>query len=280
MPLTARSIVAEAPTPEGWRALTGETSLLVDALGRGFLPIRTHMGLLVADGDPVVRRGTRAAQPLVEAFVELSGAGGRIPVFRDASPSLANLYEQMGFEVRRQGERARVELSRTDSLDVPSPLTRAAELAAAGGLTTEVLSETQAIELQRWLAVRSPGLDVASLHGCSVVALRQGRRIRAWARVWNGEVGAAARLDRIRPGADLPPGAAEALVHGALLWAQEQGATALVLPRSLPQATMDRLEHSLPVRAESRYVAAPPGWRARAAAVLLRLRPLGLILPV
>ena len=161
-----------------------------------------------------------------------------------------------------------------------TPLARAADLAGAGGLASEVLSEAQAINLHRRLAVRSPGLDTTSLHGSSVVALRQGRRIRAWARIWDGDVGGGVRLDRIRPAADLPPGAAEALVLEALNWAWKQGGTSLVLPRSLPSATMDRLEASLSVRGEPRYVAAPPGWRMRAANVLLRLSPLGVILPV
>lgn len=282
MPVTVRAIVADSPSADGWRALSGETSILMDALGRGFMPVRTHMGCLVADGDPVVRPGTRAVQPLVEAFVDLSRAGGRIPVFRDASPSMAQVYLRMGFAILPSGERARVDLTRweTETRVHETPLARAAELARAGGLDLEVLSEAQAINLHRRLAVRSPGLDVTSLHGCSVVALRQGRRIRAWARIWDGDVGGGVRLDRIRPADDLPPGAAEALLMGALDWARDQGATSLVLPRSLPSATMDRLEASLSVRGEPRYVAAPPGWRMRAANLLLRLRPLGVILPV
>lgn len=252
----------------------------MDALGRGFMPVRTHMGCLVADGDPVVRPGTRAAQALVEAFVDLSRAGGRIPVFQDASPSMARFYQRMGFVVRRSGERARVDLTRWDAGVQETPLARAADLAEAAGLAIEVLSEAEAVRLYSRLAVHSPGLDVASLQGCSVVALRQGRRIRGWARIWDGDVGGGVRLDRIRPAEDLPPGAVEALLMGALNWAREQGATSLVLPRSLPLATRDRLEASLSVQGEPRYVAAPPGWRMRAANLLLRLRPLGVILPV
>lgn len=280
MPVTVRSIVAESPSPEGWRALAGESSLFMDALGRGFFPVRTHMGCLVADGDPVVRPGTRAAPGLVEAFVDLSRAGGRIPVFRDASPPMAQLYHRMGFSVRRSGARARVDLSGDDSIGPDTPLGRGAELSRVSGLHQEVLTETQAIQLHRWLTVRSPGLDVSSLHGAHVVCLRQGRRIRAWARIWNGEPGGPVRLDRIRPAADLPPGAAEALLTGAIDWARRQGASALVLPRSLPPATMDRLGSTLPVREEARYTAVPQGWRGRAAGLLLRLSPVALILPV
>ena len=280
MPVTVRAIVADSPTADGWRALSGESSIFMDTLGRGFLRVRTHLGCLVADGDPVIRPGTRAAQPLVEAFVDLSRAGGRIPVFRDASPSMAHLYQRMGFAVRRAGERARVDVTGEELEAEDSPLARAAELARAGGLSTEVLSESQAIALHRRLAVRSPGLDVTSLHGCSVVALRQGRRVRAWARIWDGDVGGGVRLDRLRPAEDLPPGAAEALLMGAVHWAREQGASSLVLPRSLPAATTDRLKRSFPVRGEPRYLAAPPGWRMRAANFLLRLHPLGVILPV
>lgn len=280
IPVAVRSIVAEAPTSEGWRALSGESSLFMDALGRGFIPVRTHLGCLVADGDPVVRPGTRAAQPLVEAFVDLSRAGGRIPVFREASPTMAKMYRQMGFSVRRSGERARIDLLDGGSLVDDTPLARGADWLRAGGLSTEVLSETEAVGLHRWLAVRSPGLDVSSLQGSSVVCLRQGRKVRAWARLWVGEVGGAARLDRIRPADGPPPGAVEALLVGAVGWAREQGASALVLPRNLPRATVDRLERSLPVRGEARYTAAPEGWRARAASVLLRLHPLGLVLPV
>lgn len=280
VPVTVRSIVAESATAEGWRALAGETSLFMDALGRGFFPVRTHLGCLVADGDPVVRPGTKAAPALIEAFVDLSRAGGRIPVFRDASPPMAHLYHRMGFSVRRSGVRSRVELSGEGTIGSETRLGRAAELAGVSGLKREVLTEAQAIELHRWLAVRSPGLDVTSLHGAHVVCLRQGRRVRAWARIWIGEVGGAVRLDRIRPAADLPPGAAEALLAEAIEWARGQGASALILPRSLPQATMARLRSTQPVREEARYTAAPRGWRGRAAGVLLRLSPLGLILPV
>lgn len=285
IPVAVRAIVADAPTPEGLRALSGESSLFMDALGRGFMPVRTHLGCLVADGDPVVRPGTRAAQPLVESFIDLSRAGGRIPVFREASPAMALLYQRMGFSVHRSGERPRLELNRFGSIGSDTPLSRATELAHAAGLSTQVLSEPEAIRLHRWLAVRSPGLDVSSLQGSSVVCLRQGRRIRAWARLWVGDVGAgdlggAVRLDRLRPVQGLPPGAAEALLQGAVEWSLEQGASALVLPRSLPPATMDRLRRTLPVREESRYFAAPHGWRAKAAKVLMRVHPLGVILPV
>jgi hypothetical protein len=43
---------------------------------------------------------------------------------------------------------------------------------------------------------------------------------------------------------------------------------------------MDRLGSTLPVREEARYMAAPQGWRGRAAGLLLRLSPVALILPV
>ncbi|MEJ2540137.1 MAG: hypothetical protein P8188_09225 [Gemmatimonadota bacterium] len=273
VPVTVRSIARVSPSPDASWALSGESSLLMDALGRGFIPVRTHMGCLVADGDPVVRPGTRADWPMVRAFLDLSQAGGRIPVLREVSPAMAELYRRKGFNVRLSGTRTRVDLSPASAPSLPPRAAEDRELEA------EVLSERRALALYRPLALLSPGLDVTSLHGASVVVVRSGSRVVGWARLWAGEGGGSARMDRVRSGPSLSDGALEALLAAALDWSRELGAQALVLPSDLPPSALEALGRSGAVRREPRYTASPPGWRARVSDLLLRVPPLSAFLP-
>ncbi len=283
LPSTVRSIAVGSPTPEARRALAGESSLLVDSLGRGFLPVRAHMGCLVAEGDPVLRPGSGSSWHLTRAFLDLARASGRLPIFREVSPEMADQYRRMGLRIRRTGVRARVDLAAADpALSAGTPSIQAAAEAESRGLRAEILPEGQAIEALPSLTRLSPGLHAASLQGASVIVIRDRSKVVAWARLWAGEAGGEIRLDRIRGAESLPAGPVDLLLVEALGWARGQGARSLVLPDAAPTqlGAWRRLVESLPLIHEPRYAAAPGGWRGRLAGFLLRVRPPVLLFPV
>ena len=283
LPPTVRSIAVGSPSPEARRALAGESSLLVDTLGRGFLPVRTHMGCLVAEGDPVLRPGSGSSWHLIRAFLDLARASGRLPVLREVSPEMADQYRRMGLRIRRTGIRARVDLADADPVtSAATPAIRAAADAESLGYRAEVLPEGRAIDALSALARLSPGLHAASLQGASVIVIRDRSKAVAWARLWRGEEGGEIRLDRIRSAEALPAGPIDLLVAEALQWGRAQGARSLVLPDAAPAqlGVWRRLAASLPLIHEPRYTAAPGGWRGRLAAILLRLRPPVILFPV
>ncbi|HSM06939.1 MAG TPA: phosphatidylglycerol lysyltransferase domain-containing protein [Longimicrobiales bacterium] len=283
LPPTVHSIAVGSPSPDARRALTGESSLLVDVLGRGFLPVRTHLGCLVAEGDPVLRPGSGSSWHLIRAFLDLARASGRFPVLREVSPEMADQYRRMGLRIRRTGIRSRVPLDHVDpGSDVHSPVLRAAAEAETRGLRAEILSEGRALTQLAALARVSPRLDAASLQGASVILIRDGHQVVAWARLWTGEQGGEVRLDRVRTGEALRAGPIDLLLAEALQWSRGVGAISLVLPDAGPgqHDAWRRLSDSVPLVHEPRYTASPRGLRGRLASILVRLRTPGLILPV
>lgn len=198
-----------------------------------------HGGGWVAMGDPIAAEPD-ARHELAWRFVEEADRHGGVAAFYEVDADDLPLYVDLGLQLRKLGEEARVPLE-DFSLSGPSraKLRQAGNRMAREGAAFDLLAakEVPALldELQgisdQWLARKNTREKSFSL-GCfdrsylarlPVAVVRKDGRIVAFANVWAGEVKEEMSLDLMRYADDAPPGVMEYLFAQLMLWGRAQG---------------------------------------------------------
>jgi phosphatidylglycerol lysyltransferase len=220
-------------------ALTGDKALLFDPTGLAFIMYDTEGHSWVAMGDPV---GTDddARRELVWAFRELCERSGGWPVFYQVSPADLDLYLEVGMNLLKIGEEARVRLadfnldgkSRKVLRNTVNKLTREGlrlEIVPAAGVPA-LLPQLKVMS-DAWLAAKrvrekrfSLGtFDERYLSRTPMAVVWQGERLVAFANLLLGDTKEEASLDLMRHWPDGPSGIMDYLFVELMLWARGEG---------------------------------------------------------
>lgn len=243
--------------------------------GEGFLPVRTHLGCLVAAEEHVMRSDETDDVPLLEDFLAQSRAGGRLPIIRGIRPNRAALYRSRGLVVRRSGEVLAVKLGAASPESVArTPMGRnAGALARVGAVLTMGPSPITVAVLEQ-LRGLDPGLDPDRLGEVIPAIVRIHGQMVAWALVRSHDDGTVLTMERARVTPGAPATVVDFLLVRLVEHAREQGYRRLVLGDEQgsalpPSATLP--ERNLPVVHEPRYTARPGGLRGLWAALSDRI---------
>ncbi|MEZ5721493.1 MAG: bifunctional lysylphosphatidylglycerol flippase/synthetase MprF [Paracoccaceae bacterium] len=239
IPDAVRRLVAESPSAQANLALLGDKSFLVDPEGRAFLAFADTGHSLVSANEPVGEKA--AARALLWEFRELADREGKQAVFYGVSQSFVPSYLDMGFEVVKFGEVARVGLT-AFTLDGPAmkDFRYARGRVARDGYRFEIVpaADIAAIlpDLKRvsdaWLAHKAGrekgftigAFDPAYLANFDTAVLRapETGEIVAFANLLRGaQVELSVDLMRYHP--DGPKVAMDALFAELMLWGKAQG---------------------------------------------------------
>ncbi|WOI57987.1 bifunctional lysylphosphatidylglycerol flippase/synthetase MprF [Palleronia sp. LCG004] len=109
IPDAVRRLVAESPVAEPNIDLLGDKAFLVDPEGRAFLAYADTGRALISKGDPVGDR--EAGRALLWQLREQADRMGRLCAFYAVSPDWLPAYIDLGLDILKIGELARVDLS-------------------------------------------------------------------------------------------------------------------------------------------------------------------------
>jgi phosphatidylglycerol lysyltransferase len=218
-------------------ALLGDKNLLFNADRTAFIMYQVSGSSWVAMGDPV--GPPELSEPLAWQFLEYCDGMAVSPVFYQVKPENLPLYIDLGLDLSKLGEEARVELD-TFSLEGPAraDLRQAQRRATRDGAQFELVNraEVGAILPQlravsdAWLAEKNTGEKRFSLgffderylmhFDCGVV--RSGGAIVAFANLWRGGANELS-VDLMRYNGDAPKGVIDYLLIECMLWGRAQG---------------------------------------------------------
>ncbi|MCB1356826.1 MAG: bifunctional lysylphosphatidylglycerol flippase/synthetase MprF [Maritimibacter sp.] len=239
IPDAVRRLIADSPDAQANLALLGDKSFLVDPEERAYLAFADTGRSLVSANDPVGETG--AAQALLWEFRELADREGKRAVFYGVSERFLPSYLDMGFDVVKFGEVARVDLTGF-TLDTPAmkDFRYARNRAQRDGYSFEVLpaADLPAVlpEIRRvsdaWLAHKEGrekgftigAFDAAYLANFDTAVLRAPGtgEIVAFANLLRG-AGVELSVDLMRYRPDGPKVAMDALFAEIMLWAAARG---------------------------------------------------------
>jgi len=235
----ALPLIRQFRSTQAYLALTGDKALLFDPTGQAFVMYDIEGRSWVAMGDPV-GADDDARRELVWAFRELCERSGGWPVFYQVSPVDLDLYLEVGMNLLKIGEEARVELaafnldgkSRKVLRNTINKLTREGlrlEVVPAAGVPA-LLPQLKAMS-DAWLAAKrvrekrfSLGMfDEAYLSRMPMAVVWQGERLVAFANLFLGETKEEASLDLMRHWPDGPAGIMDYLFVELMQWAKGEG---------------------------------------------------------
>ncbi|TAN06003.1 MAG: bifunctional lysylphosphatidylglycerol flippase/synthetase MprF [Rhodanobacteraceae bacterium] len=220
-------------------ALMGDKHLLFGPAGRAFLMYDIEGRSWVSMGDPI-GQDEDARRELVWSFMERCERAGGWPVFYQVSPADLDLYLEVGMNLLKIGEEARVKLA-AFSLDgkTRKTLRNTVNKLARDGLRLEVIPATAVRSLlpqlkaisDAWLADKHArekrfslgAFDPAYLERTPMALVWQGDALLAFANLFLTEPKTEASVDLMRhlPGA--PAGIMDFLFVELLRWAQHEG---------------------------------------------------------
>ncbi len=220
---------------EAFLALTGDKLFLTapDA----FLMYQVQGRSWVAMGDPIGAVAARA--DLMWRFKELADVHQGRAVFYQLTPDVLPIAIDMGLQLFKLGEEARVDLA-TFTTDGPAgkPFRHAARRLTEAGATFEIvpasgvpalLPELQAVS-DAWLAGHGSekhfslgSFDPAYLVRTPVALVRVGGEIVAFANLWATGDKAELSVDLMRHRPDAPPGLMDYLFSRLMLWGRAEG---------------------------------------------------------
>jgi phosphatidylglycerol lysyltransferase len=227
-----------ATSAEAHLALLGDKRLLFHESGEGFLMYGVQRRSWVAMGDPIGPREVR--RELAWEFRELADQHGGLAVFYEVGAEDLPVYLELGLDLRKLGEEARVPLEGFSLAGGPRKALRATQnRMAREGVRFELvpregvrplLPELRAVS-DAWLGSKSTREKRFSLGffepeyvcRCPVGVARQGERIIAFANVWAPETREEMSLDMMRFSEDAPPGVMDFLFTELMLWGRDQG---------------------------------------------------------
>jgi phosphatidylglycerol lysyltransferase len=218
-------------------ALLGDKHLLFNAERTAFIMYQVSGHSWVAMGDPV--GPPEVCEPLAWEFLENCDVMAVSPVFYQVKPQNLPLYIDLGLNLSKLGEEARVPLD-TFSLEGPAraELRQAHRRANRDGAQFElvtrenvgaILPELRAVS-DAWLAEKKTAEKRFSLgffderylvhFDCGVV--RRGGAVVAFANIWHGG-SSELSVDLMRYGGDAPKGVIDYLLIECMLWGQAHG---------------------------------------------------------
>lgn len=220
-------------------ALMGDKALLFDPAGRAFIMYDTEGRSWVAMGDPV-GEDEEARRELVWSFRELCERAGGWPVFYQVSPEDLDLYLEVGMNLIKIGEEARVRLA-DFSLDGKSKkvLRNTVNKLVRDGLRVQIVPVPEVPALlprlkpisDAWLAdkrVREKrfslgAFDEAYLSRTPMAVVWQGEEPVAFANLLLNDTHEEASVDLMRQRPDGPPGLMDYLFVELMQWARAEG---------------------------------------------------------
>jgi phosphatidylglycerol lysyltransferase len=218
-------------------ALLGDKNLLFNAERTAFIMYQVSGHSWVAMGDPV--GAPEVCEPLAWQFLENCDVMAVSPVFYQVKPQNLPLYIDLGLNLSKLGEEARVPLP-TFSLEgaTRADLRQAHRRANRDGAQFElvpranvgtILPELRAVS-DAWLEEKNTGEKRFSLgffderylahFDCGVV--RRGGAVVAFANLWRG-ASSELSVDLMRYSGDAPKGVIDYLLIECMLWGRAQG---------------------------------------------------------
>lgn len=235
----ALPLIKQFPSAQAHLALMGDKSLLFDDQHKAFVMFDTIGRSWVAMGDPV---GTdeAARRELVWTFLEQCERAGGWPVFYQVSPANLDLYLEVGLNLLKIGEEARVRLQ-DFNLDGKSRkvLRNTVNKLHREGLRLEILPAEAVAGLlpelrvvsDAWLAdkqVREKrfslgAFDPRYLVRTPLAVVRQDDRLVAFANLLLNDTREEASVDLMRHRPDAPAGIMDFLFVELMQWARAEG---------------------------------------------------------
>ncbi len=233
----AAELVAQSDDTTANLALLGDKNLLFNAERTAFIMYQVSGHSWVAMGDPV--GPPEICEPLAWEFLEQCDVMAVSPVFYQVKPQNLALYIDLGLNLSKLGEEARVELG-TFSLDGPvrADLRQAHRRAGRDGSQFEVIpragvgavvGELRAVS-DAWLQEKKTAekrfslgfFDERYLQNFDCAVVRRGGAIVAFANLWRG-AGNELSVDLMRYNGDAPKGVIDYLLIECMLWGRTQG---------------------------------------------------------
>lgn len=235
----ALPLIRQFPSAQAHLALMGDKTLLFDPTGNAFVMYDIEGRSWVTMGDPV-GADEDARRELVWAFLEQCEHAGGWPVFYQVSPVDLDLYLEVGMNLLKIGEEARVRLD-TFNLDGKSKKTLRGTVnkLTRDGLRLEIIPADAVAPLlprlkeisDAWLLdkhVREKRFSLGAFEPRYLVRtpmalVWQGDRLMAFANLFLTETKQEASLDLMRHLPDGPSGIMDFLFVELMLWAQREG---------------------------------------------------------
>jgi phosphatidylglycerol lysyltransferase len=235
----ALPLIRQSPDTQAWLALTGDKSLLFDPAHKAFVMYDIEGRSWVAMGDPIGTDDT-ARHELVWSFLEQCERAGGWPVFYQVRPADLDMYLEVGMNLLKIGEEARVRLA-TFNLDGKSRkvLRNTVNKLTRDGLRLEIVAADAVPELLPQLRVISDGwlkhkhvrekrfslgaFDPAYLARTPLALVWQGERLLAFANLFLAASKHEASVDLMRHVPDGPPGVMDFMFVQLMQWARDEG---------------------------------------------------------
>jgi len=234
----AEKLVMASARAQAHLALVGDKRLLFHETGTGFLMYGIRRRSWVAMGDPV--GPSDVCRELAWQFRELADRHGGLAAFYEVGPENLPVYLDLGLQLRKLGEEARVPL---DGFSLAGGarkgLRQAQSRVTREGCRFEVLGrDAIAANLDPLRAVSDEWLrskntrekrfslgffDPSYLQRCRVGVVRRGEQIVAFANLWAPETREELSIDLMRYSDGAPPGVMEFLFAELLLWGSANG---------------------------------------------------------
>jgi phosphatidylglycerol lysyltransferase len=231
------ALVAEADDTTANLALLGDKNLLFNAERTAFIMYQPSGHSWVAMGDPV--GPPEACEALAWEFLENCDVMAVSPVFYQVKPQNLPLYIDLGFNLSKLGEEARVPLD-TFSLEgaARADLRHAHRRACREGAQCEIVPRTGVLALlpqlravsDAWLAEKNAAekrfslgfFDERYLQNFDCGIVRRGGAIVAFANLWRGGAKELS-VDLMRYNGAAPKGVIDYLLVECMLWGKSQG---------------------------------------------------------
>ncbi|MEA3197741.1 MAG: phosphatidylglycerol lysyltransferase [Gammaproteobacteria bacterium] len=231
------ALIADVDDTAANLALLGDKNLLFNAERSAFIMYQASGSSWVAMGDPVGQ--PEVCEELAWEFLERCDVMAVSPVFYEVKPQNLPLYVDLGLNLSKLGEEARVPL---DSFSLEgaarAELRQAHRRASRDGAEFEIvpradvgaiLPQLRAVS-DAWLAEKNTAEKRFSLgffddrylqhFDCGVV--RRGGAIVAFANIWRGG-STELSVDLMRYGGDAPKGVIDYLLIECMLWGKARG---------------------------------------------------------
>ncbi len=232
-----RSLAGASMRSAAQLALTGDKSFLLNQPQTAFIMYGISGHSWIALGDPVGPRGSWT--DLLWDFRDRADLFGAQIAFYDIGPEALSIYLDLGLQVIKYGERARIRLTDFDSEQSVAPALREAHSRLlASGMGVEIhpaenidriMGELSALS-DDWL-VRHQIQETGFTFGffsrdyiarCPVAVLRLDGRIVAFANLWRGGGHQECAVDLLRSAADVPADLLPGFLLEIMLWAKGQ----------------------------------------------------------
>ncbi|GAC1330868.1 MAG: bifunctional lysylphosphatidylglycerol flippase/synthetase MprF [Steroidobacteraceae bacterium] len=231
------ALIADADDTSANLALLGDKNLLFNEQRTAFIMYQASGNSWVAMGDPVGRAEDR--EPLAWKFLENCDVMAVSPVFYEVKPQNLPLYIDLGLNLSKLGEEARVPLE-AFSLEgaARADLRQAHRRASREGAQFEIvarsdvgaiLPELRAVS-DTWLAQRKTAekrfslgfFDERYLMNFECAVVRRGAAIVAFANLWRAG-SSELSVDLMRYNDEAPKGVIDFLLIECMLWGKSHG---------------------------------------------------------